>query len=157
MVIRRKAGLLEEMEFKKPPVIYLQVWDKDVLSKDEYLAALELNLSNMHAPYPYVQMCKPYPKNRKRINLFKRKVISGWFPLQCNAHPSQRSQAKVQNVNSGEPNSVVILNILGIFLGKNAAEYRNLHGCGGCQPASGSWSGSTDGLGAALVSSLCFL
>jgi len=118
MVIRRKAGLLEEMEFKKPPVIYLQVWDKDVLSKDEYLAALELNLSNMHAPYPFVQMCKPYPKNRKRINLFKRKVISGWFPLQCNTHPSQRSQAKVQNVNSGNPNSVVILNILGIFQGK---------------------------------------
>ncbi|XP_037719293.1 otoferlin isoform X3 [Drosophila subpulchrella] len=97
MVIRRKAGLLEEMEFKKPPIIYLQVWDKDVLSKDEYLAALELNLSNMHAPYPFVQMCKPYPKKRKRINLFKRKVISGWFPLQCNASPSQRSQAKVQS------------------------------------------------------------
>ncbi|EDV50618.2 uncharacterized protein Dere_GG15053, isoform C [Drosophila erecta] len=97
MVIRRKAGLLEEMEFKKPPIIYLQVWDKDVLSKDEYLGALELNLSNMHVPYPVAQLCKPYPKKRKRINLFKRKVINGWFPLQGNAHPSQRSQATVQN------------------------------------------------------------
>ncbi|KAH8364737.1 hypothetical protein KR084_010757 [Drosophila pseudotakahashii] len=96
MVIHRKAGLLEEVEFKKPPIIYLQVWDKDVLSKDEYLAALEVNLSNMHTPYPYVQLCKPFPRKRKRINLFKRKVISGWFPLQSNAHPSQRSQAKVQ-------------------------------------------------------------
>ncbi|KMY98500.1 uncharacterized protein Dsimw501_GD12956, isoform C [Drosophila simulans] len=97
MVIRRKAGLLEEIEFKKPPIIYLQVWDKDVLTKDEYLAALELNLSNMYAPYPAAQLCKPYPKKRKRINLFKRKVINGWFPLQSNAHPSQRSQAAVQN------------------------------------------------------------
>uniref|UniRef100_A0A6P4FPE4 Otoferlin isoform X2 n=1 Tax=Drosophila rhopaloa TaxID=1041015 RepID=A0A6P4FPE4_DRORH len=97
MVIRRKSGLLEEIEFKKPPVIYLQVWDKDVLSKDEYLAALDLNLSNMPAPYPNVHLCKPYPKKRKRINLFKRKVITGWFPLQSNAHPSQTSQAKVNN------------------------------------------------------------
>ncbi|XP_017071773.1 otoferlin [Drosophila eugracilis] len=97
MVIRRKAGLLEEIEFKKLPIIYLQVWDKDVLSKDEYLAALELNLSNMYAPYPNELLCKPYPKKRKRINLFKRKVINGWFPLENNNKPSQiRSKTKVQ-------------------------------------------------------------
>ncbi|KAH8378844.1 hypothetical protein KR009_001725 [Drosophila setifemur] len=97
MVIRRKAGLLEEIEFKRPPVIYLQVWDKDVITRDEYLAALELNLSNMALPYASVHQCRPYPPKRKRINLFKRKAIYGWFPLQNNTDPSLPSQAKMQN------------------------------------------------------------
>lgn len=157
MVIRRKAGLLEEIEFKKPPIIYLQVWDKDVLTKDEYLAALELNLSNMYAPYPAAQLCKPYPKKRKRINLFKRKVINGWFPLQSNAHPSQRSQAAVQNVSVGG-NILGLLSVTSwVIPGQNAAEHRSLHGCGGRQPAGWSWTGSTNGLGAALVSFHLFL
>lgn len=99
MVIRRKAGLLEEIEFKRPPIIYLQVWDKDVVTRDEYLAALELNLSNMHAPYGNAQQCRPYPKKRKRINLFKRKVISGWFPLESNPNPTQSKREKVKMVS----------------------------------------------------------
>ncbi|XP_070136195.1 otoferlin isoform X2 [Drosophila bipectinata] len=97
MVIRRKAGLLEEIEFKRPPVIYLQVWDKDVITRDEYLAAVELNLSNMPMPYPSAHLCKPYPPKRKRINLFKRKVIQGWFPLQSNPNPLMKVASKDQN------------------------------------------------------------
>ncbi|KAH8286002.1 hypothetical protein KR054_000777 [Drosophila jambulina] len=96
MVIRRKEGLREEIEFKRPPIIYLQVWDKDVITRDEYLAALELNLSNLQVPYSNVRSCKPFPKNRKRINLFKRKVISGWFPLEGNPHPAQAKREKVK-------------------------------------------------------------
>ncbi|KAH8301129.1 hypothetical protein KR018_003081 [Drosophila ironensis] len=97
MVIRRKAGLLEEIEFKRPPVIYLQVWDKDVLSRDDYLAALELNLSNMQLPFPSADLCKPYPANRKRINLFKRKRIHGWFPLLSNPKPLIKSPTKMES------------------------------------------------------------
>ncbi|KAH8319290.1 hypothetical protein KR067_002918 [Drosophila pandora] len=97
MVIRRKAGLLEEIEFKRPPVIYLQVWDKDMITRDEYLAAFELNLSNMPLPYPSAHLCKPYPPKRKRINLFKRKVIQGWFPIQNNSNPSLKVASKDQN------------------------------------------------------------
>ncbi|XP_020816965.1 otoferlin isoform X2 [Drosophila serrata] len=96
MVIRRKEGLREEIELKRPPIIYLQVWDNDVITQDEYLASLELNLSNLHVPYRNAQACKPFPKKRKRINLFKRKVISGWFPLEGNPYPAQPKREKVK-------------------------------------------------------------
>ncbi|KAH8257038.1 hypothetical protein KR038_001739 [Drosophila bunnanda] len=99
MVIRRKEGLLEEIEFKRPPIIYLQVWDNDVITRDEYLASLELNLSNLHVPYRNVQACKPFPKKRKHINLFKRKVIAGWFPLESNPYPTQAQKEKVKTVS----------------------------------------------------------
>lgn len=82
MVIRRKGGLQgEEIEIKKPPIIYFQVWDKDVLSKDEFLGALELNLSDLPVPYTSDGRCKPFPNSHQRINLFNRKAAEGWFPL----------------------------------------------------------------------------
>ncbi|KAH8235116.1 hypothetical protein KR032_008840 [Drosophila birchii] len=96
MVIRRQEGLQEEIEFKRPPIIYLQVWDNDVMTRDEYLAALELNLSNMNVPYRNSQACKPFPKKRKRVNLFKRKVISGWFPLEGNTNLAQAKREKIK-------------------------------------------------------------
>lgn len=82
MVIRRKGGLQgEEIEIKKPPLIYFQVWDKDVLSKDEFLGALELNLSDLPMPYTSEGRCKPFTNSHQRINLFNRKSVEGWFPL----------------------------------------------------------------------------
>ncbi|XP_017954999.1 fer-1-like protein 6 [Drosophila navojoa] len=82
MVIRRKGGLQgEEIEIKKPPLIYFQVWDKDVLSKDEFLGALELNLSDLPLPYSSERRCKPFPNSHQRINLFNRRNVEGWFPL----------------------------------------------------------------------------
>ncbi|XP_030572579.1 fer-1-like protein 6 isoform X1 [Drosophila novamexicana] len=82
MVIRRKGGLQgEEIELKRPPIIYLQIWDKDVVTRDEYLGALEVNLSNLPLPYHTERSCQPFPRTRQRINLFSRKTVHGWFPL----------------------------------------------------------------------------
>lgn len=153
MVIRRKAGLLEEIEFKRPPVIYLQVWDKDMITRDEYLAAFELNLSNMPLPYPSAHLCKPYPPKRKRINLFKRKVIQGWFPIQNNSNPSLKVASKDQNVSGWVVvfQWLFVLHLKDIISGQNAAADRGLHGCGGFQPAGRTRPGSTNGLGATIV------
>ncbi|KAM8708996.1 hypothetical protein ACLKA7_015893 [Drosophila subpalustris] len=89
MVIRRKGGLFEEIEIKTPPIIYLQVWDKDFITRDEYLGALELNLSNLPEPFYTDKKCQLFSSKRKRLNLFTRKSVQGWFPLQsCPGLPS---------------------------------------------------------------------
>ncbi|XP_062132086.1 otoferlin [Drosophila sulfurigaster albostrigata] len=82
MVIRRKGGLFEEIEIKTPPIVYLQVWDKDFITRDEYLGALELNLSNLPEPFYTHKQCQLFSSKRKRLNLFTRKSVKGWFPLQ---------------------------------------------------------------------------
>ncbi|XP_030384983.1 fer-1-like protein 6 isoform X1 [Scaptodrosophila lebanonensis] len=87
MVIRRKSGFNEEFEIKRPPIIYLQVWDKDVITQNDYLGAIELNLSNIIKPYSTAAQCDPQAKKRKRLNLFKRKHIKGWFPLHSPPKP----------------------------------------------------------------------
>jgi len=89
MVIRRKGGLFEEIEIKTPPIIYLQVWDKDFITRDEYLGALELNLSNLSEPFYTHKKCQLFSSKRKRLNLFTRKSVQGWFPMQsCPGMPS---------------------------------------------------------------------
>ncbi|XP_026848839.1 otoferlin [Drosophila persimilis] len=87
MVFRRRGGLFEEIEIKRPPVIYLQIWDRDFITRNEYLGALELNLSNMPMPYETEAHCQPYPNQRKRLNLFQRKSIHGWFPVDSAPKP----------------------------------------------------------------------
>ncbi|XP_001353079.4 fer-1-like protein 4 [Drosophila pseudoobscura] len=87
MVFRRRGGLFEEIEVKRPPVIYLQIWDRDFITRNEYLGALELNLSNMPMPYETEAHCQAYPKQRKRLNLFQRKSIHGWFPVDSAPKP----------------------------------------------------------------------
>lgn len=81
MVIRRKGGLFEEIEIKQPPIIQLQIWDKDFLSPDDYLGALELNLSNLPEPYATDKAAQKHSKNRKRLNLFNHNSLHGWFQL----------------------------------------------------------------------------
>jgi len=89
MVIRRKGGLFEEIEIKTPPIIYLQVWDKDFITRDEYLGALELNLSNLPEPFYTDKKCQLFSSKRKRLNLFSRKTVKGWFPLEsCSGMPT---------------------------------------------------------------------
>ncbi|XP_022212778.2 otoferlin [Drosophila obscura] len=87
MVFRRRGGLFEEIEIKRPPVIYLQIWDRDVITRNEYLGALELNLSNMPMPYETEGQCRAYAKQRKRLNLFQRRSVHGWFPVESAPQP----------------------------------------------------------------------
>ncbi|XP_037953127.1 otoferlin isoform X2 [Teleopsis dalmanni] len=95
MVVKRKGGMLEEYETKQPVIVYLQVWDNDTLSTDDFLAAIEINLSSLPEPYAKAKDCPTndeYSKfkipfntggstSRKLLNLFREKHIKGWLPL----------------------------------------------------------------------------
>ncbi|SPP77350.1 fer-1-like protein 6 [Drosophila guanche] len=82
MVFRRRGGLFEEIEIKRPPVVYLQIWDRDMIKRNDYLGSLELNLSNMPMPYETERQCRAYANQRQRLNLFHRRSIQGWFPVE---------------------------------------------------------------------------
>ncbi|XP_004519125.2 otoferlin isoform X2 [Ceratitis capitata] len=100
MVIKMKSGVLNEYEVKHPPVLYLQVWDNDLITKDDFLGMLELNLSNFTEPCTNRRFCTltndfagiklPEPlarlhgiaqRRRPPVNLFAKKRVRGWFPL----------------------------------------------------------------------------
>lgn len=100
MVIKVKSGVLNEYEVKHPPILYLQVWDNDFITKNEFLGMLELNLSNFPEPCTNRRFCTltnefggiklPEPlarlhaiahRRRPPVNLFAKKRVRGWFPL----------------------------------------------------------------------------
>lgn len=100
MVVKVKSGLLNEYEVKHPPILYLQVWDNDFITKNEFLGMLELNLSNFPEPCTNRRFCTltnefagiKVPESLARlhgiahrrrppVNLFAKKRVRGWFPL----------------------------------------------------------------------------
>uniref|UniRef100_A0A1A9WPX1 C2 domain-containing protein n=1 Tax=Glossina brevipalpis TaxID=37001 RepID=A0A1A9WPX1_9MUSC len=97
IVIKRKTGLLEEFEVKQPPKLFIQIFDKDLISDDDFLGALEINLSHFPEPYTSSKTCtlpeedygnrsllhksKINEEKRKLLNVFRQKKVRGWFPM----------------------------------------------------------------------------
>ncbi|EGD79809.1 hypothetical protein PTSG_10792 [Salpingoeca rosetta] len=86
LVFHKKRSLLsrDKEEIKVPPILALQVWDNDLFSADDFLAAIDLNLLEMPAPFKLPKKCKMYTQEyhdkHERINLFKAKRVAGVYP-----------------------------------------------------------------------------
>lgn len=101
-VIKRQSSFSETYDVKMPPVLYLQVFDNDLISEDDFLGSIEIHLSHMEPPFPTAKLCtlNRSEENRrnlksiftlrnsstvqienKYLDLFKEKKIRGWFPL----------------------------------------------------------------------------
>ncbi|XP_075159891.1 ferlin family C2 domain-containing myoferlin misfire [Haematobia irritans] len=104
MLVKRKTGLMDEYESKQPPILFLQIWDDDIISKDDFLGSLEINLSNFPQPFETAKKCqlephdnlmtsllahgpqmnrmaKPAGQPLKLVNIFRHKKVRGWFPV----------------------------------------------------------------------------
>lgn len=86
---------MDRQEIKQPPILYLQIWDNDALSSDDFLGAIEINLSNFPEPFIKSKECilfddgdrsaatvllKRFRSERRHLNLFRQKSVRGWFP-----------------------------------------------------------------------------
>ena len=111
VVVKHRPGFMEEYEQKQPPIFYIQIWDIDFLSADDFLGTLEINLSGFPEPFPTSKKCelldvtysqtsvgsttkmKKVQSSRKLINLFKEKHVRGWFPIRGNLNnPAKQSE-----------------------------------------------------------------
>ncbi|XP_055841993.1 otoferlin [Episyrphus balteatus] len=95
MIIKRKGGLLEQYETKQPPIVYLQIWENDSFSADDFMGAMEICLSNFPQPFDSKKSCteSQVRKKRKSMNLFREKTIKGWFP--CNGPSEEGGNARI--------------------------------------------------------------
>ncbi|KAM9212099.1 LOW QUALITY PROTEIN: fer-1-like protein 5 [Dugong dugon] len=96
---------LDPTSLKFPPRLIIQVWDNDVLSSDDFLGVLELDLSDMPFPARYAKNCStrlmdtepkwPHLHQHKHISLFKKKIVTGWWPCQVLDNGKWRLSGKV--------------------------------------------------------------
>lgn len=81
IVVKHKQ-LVGYSEKKVPPILYLQIWDDDKFSRNDFLGAVDLPLSYLPEPEAEKKRFLSWKKETaKEINLFKKKEIKGWF--QC--------------------------------------------------------------------------
>ncbi|XP_037905651.1 fer-1-like protein 6 [Hermetia illucens] len=83
MVLRKKAAIYErfDTEVKVPPVFYLQIWDNDVFSPDDFLGVVNVNLSHFKEPVTTAKKCS-LRQQTKYVNLFNVGTVKGWFPAE---------------------------------------------------------------------------
>ncbi|KAK5642454.1 hypothetical protein RI129_008621 [Pyrocoelia pectoralis] len=85
MVILKKESLFssEETEYKIPCHLTLEVWDNDIISSDDFLGNVTLELSKLPRGSKTAKHCtlNCLDPTSPHINLFKRKRTKGWFPF----------------------------------------------------------------------------
>ncbi|KAI5929400.1 Fer-1-like protein 5 [Manis javanica] len=97
---------LDPTVMKFPARLIIQVWDNDIFSSDDFLGVLELDLSDMPLPARHAKQCSvwmmdpdpkwPYFLQYKRFSLFKKKMVTGWWPCQVLDDGKWRLSGKVK-------------------------------------------------------------
>lgn len=92
VVITKKPTLFcwVATEEKVPARLILQCWDSDALSTDDFLGDLMLNLVDMPAPAKTsVQCTLDTMSGDKKLDIFKKKLIKGWWPFILRAEDAE--------------------------------------------------------------------
>ncbi|KAK0146183.1 Fer-1-like protein 4 [Merluccius polli] len=86
VVYKKKESIfsLEEMEFRQPAVLVLQVWDYDRIAANDFLGSIELHLSDMVRAAKASDKCSVQMARDRagpRFSIFRSKRMKGWWPL----------------------------------------------------------------------------
>ncbi|XP_059747609.1 fer-1-like protein 5 isoform X2 [Bos taurus] len=91
---------------KFPARLIIQVWDNNIISTDDFIGVLELDLSDMPLPAPHARLCSvrmleadpkwPHFLQHKHSSLFKMKNVAGWWPCQVLDGGKWRLSGKVK-------------------------------------------------------------
>jgi len=87
IVFRKKDSIFDinEQEYKVPPNFTMQVWDADLVSADDFLGSITLDLNRIPKPAKNVKKCSMKMLNKDgrvpTISLFKNKRCKGWWPV----------------------------------------------------------------------------
>lgn len=73
----------------------MQIWDDDTFGKDDFLGAVDLQLSYLPEPAPSKNKVHKIPKD-KGINLFEKKQVNGWFA--CRGNKQGKTLANVGKI-----------------------------------------------------------
>ncbi|XP_064639493.1 otoferlin-like isoform X3 [Lineus longissimus] len=87
IVIKQKESIfsVDETEYKIQPRLYIQCWDADIVSSDDFIGSFMLHLSKFPRAAKSVKSCKKEMLNtdgsQPQISIFKNRRVKGWYPF----------------------------------------------------------------------------
>ncbi|XP_041427025.1 myoferlin-like [Xenopus laevis] len=88
---------LDATEIKLPPKLFVQIWDNDKFSRDDYLGCIELDLNNVIMPATEPKECSLKLMDKPQmVSLFKKKSIKGWWPCYLETDEQYNLTGKVE-------------------------------------------------------------
>jgi len=92
---------LDETEERTQPKFTVQIWDNDVISADDFLGSIELNLNALPKPVKTSAKCKltqlpDFNPQAKVVSLFEQKKLNGFWPVYQMVEGNPQLQGKVE-------------------------------------------------------------
>ncbi|XP_063694280.1 myoferlin-like isoform X6 [Bolinopsis microptera] len=102
-MIQKKKGKfwhIEKTVMKVDPILHLEVFDKDVLSRDDKLGWAQIDLTRIPAPTKTAKECSldvyENEKAHPRMSLFEKKKIQGFWPVYDDSLGTRELTGKVE-------------------------------------------------------------
>ncbi|XP_059384656.1 dysferlin-like isoform X8 [Carassius carassius] len=90
---------LDKVETKLAPKLFIQIWDNDKFSFDDFLGSLEMDLNHMLSPAKSPEKCglEMFSQSQdKLVSLFEQKTVKGWWPCVCDRGNEKILAGKVE-------------------------------------------------------------
>ncbi|KAL5475170.1 hypothetical protein EMCRGX_G027237 [Ephydatia muelleri] len=103
MVIKKKEHFysLDKTESFLPPRITMQVWDNDLISADDFIGTIDMDLHEMPRPSAAGSSCTlellcEFNAKAETVNLFEQKTIKGFWPVYSNRKEGRELTGKLE-------------------------------------------------------------
>eukprot|EP00731_Ephydatia_muelleri_P021722 Em0014g313a len=103
MVIKKKEHFysLDKTESFLPPRITMQVWDNDLISADDFIGTIDMDLHEMPRPSAAGSSCtlellREFNAKAETVNLFEQKTIKGFWPVYSNRKEGRELTGKLE-------------------------------------------------------------
>jgi hypothetical protein len=83
-VVVNNQSWFGKIKYKEEPILHLEVWDADYLTKDDFIGQIKFNLLSFMQGTKMPKTCdfkRIYSKEWPKFNLFEAQNVSGWWPF----------------------------------------------------------------------------
>ncbi len=83
-IVVNNSSWLGKVGYKEEPILHLEVWDADYLTRDDFIGQMKFNLLSFMQGTKLSKTCdfkKIYSKSWPKFNLFEVLNVTGWWPF----------------------------------------------------------------------------
>ncbi|XP_028401914.1 myoferlin-like isoform X2 [Dendronephthya gigantea] len=110
VIVMKKAHFLSRRKYAEEvqPLLIIEIWDNDLLSFDDFIGDVKLDLQNLPKPYRNAKDITDWPLSEKTNSLFDKRRVKGWWPVAGKPKENGREKKKGKDKEKAKSNQLVL-------------------------------------------------